>query len=179
MLVWGGVGFWKSPTDFSLHPSCFGCLSFKFCLPSFCDSKKEPNGSLQGASHHGPSLVLEGTFLAALPLHRVGLPCLVKWVGSTTALLLMVQKSGNHQLRLVNYPIIYKGSFSSQLVQDFFPPKVTGKKCEIWTQILGWEKWWAENYCFLCLHLYQWKNMCCICFRTMFFPSFTWDPDMI
>ena len=40
----------------------------------------------------------------------------------------MVQKSGDHQLRLVNYPIIYKGSFSSQLVQDFFPPKVTVAK---------------------------------------------------
>jgi len=40
----------------------------------------------------------------------------------------MVQKSGDHQLRLVNYPIIYKGSFSSQVVQDFFPPKVTVAK---------------------------------------------------
>ena len=35
-------------------------------------------------------------------------------------LLLMVQKSGEHQLRLVVYPIIYDGFYTSQVVQDFF-----------------------------------------------------------
>ena len=37
----------------------------------------------------------------------------------STKLLLMVQKSGDHQLRLVVYPIIYK-VYTSQVVQDFF-----------------------------------------------------------
>ncbi len=35
-------------------------------------------------------------------------------------ILLMVQKSGVHQLRLVVYPSIYDGFFTSQVVQDFF-----------------------------------------------------------
>ena len=34
--------------------------------------------------------------------------------------LLMVQKSGDHQLRLVVYPIIYDGFYTFQVVQDFF-----------------------------------------------------------
>jgi len=32
----------------------------------------------------------------------------------------MVQKSGDHQLRLVVYLIIYAGLFTSQVVQDLF-----------------------------------------------------------
>ena len=35
-------------------------------------------------------------------------------------ILLMVQKSGDHQLRLVVFPIIYKVLAPSQVVQDFF-----------------------------------------------------------
>ena len=37
-----------------------------------------------------------------------------------TNILLMVQKYGEHQLRLVVYPTIYKVLYISQVVQDFF-----------------------------------------------------------
>ena len=40
--------------------------------------------------------------------------------GMTFILLLMVQKSGVHQLRLVVYPIIYRVLAPSQVVRDFF-----------------------------------------------------------
>jgi len=37
-----------------------------------------------------------------------------------TVILLMVQKSGVHQVRLVFDPITYDGFYTSQVVQDFF-----------------------------------------------------------
>ena len=45
----------------------------------------------------------------------------------------MVQKSGDHQLRLVGYPIIYHGFYTSQVVQDFFHQHYC--KLKIWHHI--------------------------------------------
>ena len=87
--------------------------SFHFFLPPKENSHKPRQVTNQGilaATHVGG--------LRALERHGLHYPKLGR-VFSTT-LLLMVQKSGGHQLRLVVYPIILQGFFTSQVVQDFF-----------------------------------------------------------